>query len=184
MAIWPQYTADLYYAGETEDYGGPQPSNTANQDDWPEIVPGYVPRKLEGKRGWEQVENHKGETGYVDGKLHTITEYGPYPAGWSTDPPPPTPEEQQAAFTAAIQGHLDGFAQTRNYDGIMSAATYATSTVPKFQSEGQYAVEARDATWAKAYEILDAVLAGERPMPTIEDVIAELPPLAWPENAV
>lgn len=95
--------------------------------------------------------------------------------------PPPTLEEQQAAFTAAVQTYLDSFARTRNYDGIMSAATYATSTVPKFKAEGQYAVEARDAVWAKGYEILDEVLSGQRPMPTIEEVIAELPPLAWPE---
>ena len=96
-------------------------------------------------------------------------------------PPAPTAEELQRQFTDAIQFHLDSFARSRNYDNIMSATTYATSTVPKFKAEGQYAVEARDATWAKGYEILDAVLAGQRPMPTIEEVIAELPPLAWPE---
>jgi len=53
-------------------------------------------------------------------------------------------EQVIAQYTAAVQSHLDAFAQTRNYDGILSAATYATSTVPKFQVEGQYAVEARD----------------------------------------
>ena len=97
-------------------------------------------------------------------------------------PAPQTPEEQQAMFTAAIQGHLDGFARTRNYDGILSATTYATSTVPKFRAEGQYAVEARDSTWAKAYEILGAVLSGMRPTPaSIDDVLADLPTLTWPE---
>lgn len=99
----------------------------------------------------------------------------------------PTPEEQQAAllaaFTNAIQAHLDTFARTRNYDGILSAATYATSTVPKFAAEGQYAVEARDATWAASYVILDDVQSGRRPMPTPEEVISELPVLAWPEVA-
>ena len=98
------------------------------------------------------------------------------------EPEPPTPEEQLEAFTAAIQAHLDAFARTRNYDGIMSAATYATSTVPKFRTEGQYAVEARDLTWAKGYEIMDAVLSGARPMPTLDEVIAELPALAWPDG--
>ena len=76
-----------------------------------------------------------------------------------TDPPPPTTEQIVAQYTAAVQEHLDAFARTRNYDGILSAATYASSTVPKFQAEGQYAVEARDATWAKCYEILAAVEA-------------------------
>lgn len=95
---------------------------------------------------------------------------------------PPTPEEQLEAFTAAIQAHLDNFARTRNYDGIMSAATYATSTVPKFRAEGQYAVEARDLTWAKGYEIMDEVMAGQKPMPTLNEVIAELPELKWPDE--
>jgi hypothetical protein len=97
--------------------------------------------------------------------------------------PEPTIEELTKKFTDAVQAHLDAFARTRNYDGIMSAATYATSTVPKFKAEGRYAVEARDTTWAKGYEILDEVLSGQRPMPTIDEVIAELPPLAWPEVA-
>ena len=91
-----------------------------------------------------------------------------------------TLEDLQAAFTATIQAHLDTFARTRNYDGILSAATYATSTVPKFQAEGQYAVEARDATWAKAYAILDEVMSGQRPMPSLAEVLAELPALSWP----
>lgn len=96
------------------------------------------------------------------------------------DPPPPTIEQIIAQYDAAVQQRLDDFAKTRNYTNIMSAATYATSTVPKFRAEGQYAVEARDATWAKCYEVLAAAEAGTRPMPTFEELLAELPVLAWP----
>lgn len=96
------------------------------------------------------------------------------------DPPPPTIEQIVAQYTAAVQKHLDDFARTRGYDGILSAATYATSQVQKFKDEGQYAVEARDATWAKCYEILAAVEAGSRPMPTLDELLAELPVLTWP----
>jgi hypothetical protein len=96
------------------------------------------------------------------------------------DPPPPTAEQIVAQYTAGVQRHLDDFARTRNYDGILSAATYATSQVPKFKAEGQYAVEARDATWAKCYEILAAVEAGSRPMLTLDELLAELPVLTWP----
>ena len=85
-----------------------------------------------------------------------------------------------AEYTGAVQKHLDVFARTRGYDGILSAATYATSTVPKFAAEGQYAVEARDATWAKCYEVLAAVEAGSSPMPTLDELLAELPVLTWP----
>jgi hypothetical protein len=95
--------------------------------------------------------------------------------------PPPTPEEIQAAFTAQIQQRLDNFAQTRGYDDILSACTYATSTVEKFQREGQYCVEARDATWAAAYAFLDDVLVGEQVIPGSIDDIVSLPVLRWPE---
>ena len=96
-------------------------------------------------------------------------------------PEPPTPGQIIAQCTGAVQQHLDTFARTRNYDGILSAATYATSQVPKFKAEGQYAVEARDATWAKCYEVLAAVEAGSRPIPTPDELIAELPALVWPQ---
>lgn len=101
---------------------------------------------------------------------------------------PKTAEELEADKQALISGvmeqtqqRLDTFAKTRNYDGILSACTYATSTVPKFKAEGQYCVEARDATWAKLYQIMAEVEAGTRPMPSgFDDVAVELPMLVWP----
>lgn len=85
-------------------------------------------------------------------------------------------------ITDRVQQRLDEFARTRNYDGILSAATYATSAVPKFAAEGQYAVTVRDQTWAVLYQILADVQAGTRPMPTsYEDIEGELPELVWPE---
>jgi len=96
------------------------------------------------------------------------------------DPPPPTAEQIIARYTAGVQKHLDDFARTRNYDDILSACTYATSIAPKFKAEGQYCVEARDATWAKCYEVLAAVEAGSRPMPTVDELLAEMPVLTWP----
>jgi hypothetical protein len=95
--------------------------------------------------------------------------------------PPPSAQEIIAQYTAAVQLRLDTFFQSRGYDGILSAATYATSSVLKFQAEGQYAVEARDATWAKCYEILAAVEGGTSPMPTEAELLAELPALGWPQ---
>jgi hypothetical protein len=109
--------------------------------------------------------------------------------GWLYDgstfsPPLPIvrdPAEIQAEIEAAVQTRLDDFAATRYYNGILSACTYATSAVPRFKTEGQYCVEARDATWAQCYEILTAVQAGTRPMPSgYADIEGELPVLAWP----
>ena len=94
----------------------------------------------------------------------------------------PKPPDLQKTIITATQARLDSFARTRNYDGILSACTYATSGVPKFAGEGQAAVDARDATWATLYTILGEVQAGTRPVPTdFADIEADLPALVWLE---
>lgn len=96
-------------------------------------------------------------------------------------PPVLTQAQIESQFTAAIQQRLDDFARTRNYDGILSACTYATSAVTKFKAEGQACVNLRDATWAAAYRLLADVQASARPMPTcLSDIAADLPALEWP----
>ena len=90
-------------------------------------------------------------------------------------------ELKASEVTDKVQERLDSFAKTRGYDGIMSACTYATSAHAKFAAEGQYCVEARDATWATLYQIMDDVLAGTRPIPSgYADIEPELPVLVWP----
>lgn len=86
----------------------------------------------------------------------------------------------QESIEQAVQDRLDSFAKTRGYDGIQSAATYATSANAKFKAEGQCAVDARDATWAKCYEILAAVQAGTRTVTSYADIESDLPALNWP----
>ena len=101
-----------------------------------------------------------------------------YAAGVLALPGQPSLQEQ---VVAATQQRLDDFARTRNYDGILSACTYATSTVPRFAAEGQYAATARDATWAALYALLADVQAGARPAPaSFGDVQPLLPDLEWP----
>lgn len=119
-------------------------------------------------------------TEYTDeeGVVHTVEEQET--AAIAKD----TAEKMQAlqtSVTTQTQQRLDTFAKTRNYDGILSACTYATSTVLAFKAEGQYCVEARDLTWAKLYEILAEVQAGTRPVPAgYADIEADLPVLVWP----
>lgn len=102
----------------------------------------------------------------------------------------PLTDEEKATAARAVQNdivtntqkRLDDFARTRNYDNILSACTYATSTVPKFAAEGQYCVNARDSTWATLYQVMAEVQAGTRPMPSgYADIEPLLPVLEWPE---
>lgn len=96
------------------------------------------------------------------------------------DPPPPTEAEIVAALTAVVQAHLDDTARQRSYDGILSLCSYATSTAPRFAAEGRAGVAWRDAVWATCYAIMDDVTAGNRPIPTAAELLAELPAFAWP----
>lgn len=113
-------------------------------------------------------------TAVVEDGVHT---------GWEI-----TPENTAKAFNykkslleSQIQSRLDDFANTKNYDGILSAASYVNSTDADFSIEGQYCVQLRDDTWAKAYQILAEVEAGTRPEPdSIEDFENELPAMVWP----
>lgn len=92
----------------------------------------------------------------------------------------PTMEELISAFTGIVQMRLDTFAQNKGYDSMLSAVSYANSTVPKFATEGQYCLQARDATWAACLQILQDVQDGNRLMPTEEQALSELPVLQWP----
>ena len=85
------------------------------------------------------------------------------------------------SIVVQTQQRLDDFAKTRGYDGILSAVTYATSTTTKFQIEGQYCLDQRDATWDSLITMFAEVQAGTRPKPTsYADIEPDLPPLVWP----
>lgn len=129
------------------------------------------------RQGLEEIEG-KWYTKYVPGPLfETQQEQDDYITQ-------KTLERNQNLFRdiqERAQQRLDDFAKTRNYSGILSLCTYATSTNVKFQTEGQYGVQARDNTWATLYEILDEVQTGTRPMPSsYADIEPELPVLSWP----
>jgi hypothetical protein len=97
--------------------------------------------------------------------------------------PDKSPEDIRAEILAATQRRLDEFAQSRGYDSILSATTYAGSVVQQFASEGQQAAIIRDQTWAALYQMLAEVQAGTRAMPAgFTDIENDLPKLAWEEN--
>lgn len=94
-------------------------------------------------------------------------------------PHSPTTGELKKLFTDAIQDYLDTTAQSRRYDNIFTAISYVNSTDETFAREAQACLVWRDKVWRKCYDILDAVEAGEREIPTMEELIAELPTIEW-----
>ena len=71
-------------------------------------------------------------------------------------------------FEQAVQSHLDTTAQSKGYDSILSACSYAGYTNP-FQTEGQAFTEWRGNVWAYCYTQID-IFTG-----TVEEFIATLP---------
>ena len=80
----------------------------------------------------------------------------------------------------AIQQFLDAESQAHFYDGILSLCSYATSVSPKFGPEGRSGVVWRDACWTKGYEILAECEAETRVIPTVDELLAEMPSMCWP----
>ena len=89
MSTAYQCTADGFYIGEIEDYG--LLPNGATHVRPPVQKDGFAIR-FDGKK-WEYVEDHKGKSGYLDGKPFTMNEYGPLPKGFGETPPPPSADE-------------------------------------------------------------------------------------------
>lgn len=111
---------------------------------------------------------------------HIVTEGEPIDGAQTWKQEPQSEAEITRICVREIQKYMDEFASTRGYDSMMSATTYATSTSPKFYTEGQYCVSARDAVWTAAYTLLNDVKAGTTAMPALDQLLALLPDLVWP----
>lgn len=92
--------------------------------------------------------------------------------------PEPTPEELfntvTKLFEAAVQKELDDDAIAKGYDNIISACSYAGAPNP-FQTEAKAFIARRGNAWAYCYSELVKIKNGTREMPTIEQIISELP---------
>lgn len=90
-------------------------------------------------------------------------------------PSPPT----VADFQRAIDTHIDATAAEKSYASGVSCASYAASTNPQWTSEAETFIAWRDSVWAYAYAELDKVLTGKREVPSVADLIEELPAIRW-----
>ena len=90
--------------------------------------------------------------------------------------PAPTLDEIVSNFEGAVHAHLDAFAATWRYESILSAASYASSTVAQFKAESLALIAWRDQVWASCYATLAAVQNGTQAMPASpEAFVATLP---------
>ena len=102
----------------------------------------------------------------------------------SIDEPAPIEEPvlTQEDYTKAIQALLEKTALSRRYEqGATAFATYVNSKDTEWAAEAQAFVAWRDTVWRYAYQQLDAVQAGDREQPSVEELLAELPEPTWPD---
>jgi len=89
-------------------------------------------------------------------------------------------EQSIATFTAAIDAHVESTARAKQYNSAAHLASYVASTVPTWAAEAQAFVAWRDAVWLFALAEMQVIQAGDKPVPTIADLVASLPEIEWP----
>ena len=82
-------------------------------------------------------------------------------------------------FTTALEAMYDAKAQERQYDTRYTCALRA-GYAGAFQAEGLAFARWMDAQNRYAYTQMALVLAGNRPMPTVAQLLSELEPMVWP----
>lgn len=88
-------------------------------------------------------------------------------------------EKQKKDIVDAVQKLMDDTAKTRNYDDIFTAISYKDSAVEKFKKEAEACLAWRDLVWVTCYEILDEVVTLKRELPSLEEILEELPKIDW-----
>ena len=90
-----------------------------------------------------------------------------------------TPTEEE--YTLAVTNFMDAKAQERKYDSIHTAALRAAYPGP-FQAEGVAYASWMDSVWISLYSKMGRVLQSQEPYPSIDELLASLPPLVLPDR--
>lgn len=92
----------------------------------------------------------------------------------------PAPLPTLVDYKVAIERLLDAKAQERRYDSAVSIATYAGSTNTAWSAEAAAFIAWRDAVWFHTYSEMQKVESGQRVQPSVDELLAELPSMTWP----
>ena len=89
--------------------------------------------------------------------------------------------ETEALYTAAMNDLVTATAQEKGYNSAESVTTYMASKIPGWAAEAKAFSDWRDDVWVYAVGVMNAVKAGERPLPDLEAFLAGAPAMEWPE---
>lgn len=85
-----------------------------------------------------------------------------------------------ARYSAELDKFLDQTAQGDRWDNRLTCIARAGYPNPWQQRAIAFGIW-MDTCYALAYQILGEVLAEQRPLPTLDELLGEMPPLVWPE---
>lgn len=134
------------------------------------------------KTYWIDVTDRECELGWEvthNAECEVVLTPPPTPA----TPIPPTEEEikeqTKQYLLFEVDELLDKTVQARGYDNIAKCVTYEGDIDPIFNREGTAAKQWRSKVYRACYNILAEIEAGNRPIPTVEELLAELPKIDW-----
>lgn len=95
------------------------------------------------------------------------------------EPPEKTLEEIASEMEVAVDAHIDSVARAKGYDSRITAALRAGYVNP-WQAEGIVFGQWMDSCYAYCQQVQADAIAGTRTIPTIQELISELPVIVWP----
>ncbi|MEW5249906.1 hypothetical protein [Microbulbifer discodermiae] len=106
----------------------------------------------------------------------SCTHYSPDTSTFYKVPPTYTLEETEAHLREAVQEDLDAKAREYGYADLTTAITYAEEdAVSQYQQEGTAFRRWRSLAWEAVNQVLDAWKAGERDLPTADELRNTIP---------
>ena len=79
-----------------------------------------------------------------------------------------------------IQKHIDEVAQAKDFGDGFACASYASSTNELWAAQALAFIAWRDSVWVFSYTEFEKMENEERPVPSIEEFLTELPAMVWP----
>ena len=133
------------------------------------------------KRKWKIVDKYMDTAEYteLDGTIIPAMTKEEQEAKFYADKTEAEAKALKDAYTTAMENFMDAQANTKGYTSRYTASLRVNSTVAKFKAEGQAYMDWMDTCYNLGYIVLAEVVNGIRPMPTIEEFLAELPKLDW-----
>lgn len=164
---------------------GTVPPVNALRGETPTARPGFHPAEQNGR--WIEIEDHRGQNGYVNGQPYEVRDFGPLPDGWSETLPPPTPEELARAEYETALSESAAILTVRAQRQLAQAEEFTAAEFTLFAKAGLFPVWTPGAAYTTgnriahegvAYEVKQPVTAQDHQPPGSAGMLAVYRPIS------